>query len=136
MSRFGQQHRGLQRRQARTQLENITQSFFAKPATGCVETNQEFEMDDPAFRVKQRLVAHDTKLVEFAVVLCRLQEGQWVEVYSIDSKHGMLHEHVSGHKRKDDRRDIHPLYTQVDVQESLDEPAMRLVLDKYRMMRS
>lgn len=59
-----------------------------------------------------------------------------MEVYSIDSKHGVLHEHISGHKRKDDRRDLGALYTQVDVQESLDDPAMRMVLEKYRKMRS
>lgn len=48
----------------------------------------------------------------------------------------VLHEHISGHKRKNDRRDIRPLYTQVDVQESLDDAADPLVLEKYRKMRN
>jgi hypothetical protein len=136
MTRFGQQHRDLQRRQARAQLDNVNESFFAKPAKDCVETRQDFDMEDPDFRISQRLVSHESKLVEFALILSRSQGGQWVEVYSIDTEHGMLHEHISGHKRKGDRRDIHALHTQVDVQESLDEPAMRLVLEKYRKMRS
>jgi hypothetical protein len=135
--RFGQQHRDLQRRQAKAQLEeNAIQSLFVRPESGCVETRQEFDLEDPDFRVSQRLVSHDSKLVEFALILTRFQGGQWVEMYSIDTEHGMLHEHVSGHKRKGDRQDIHALHTQVDVQESLDEPSMRLVLEKYRRMRS
>lgn len=112
------------------------QAFFVRPEAGCIESQQEVELDDPEFRLIQRLVAHEMKLVEFALVLSRLQGGQWVEVYSIDTKHGVLHEHISGHTRKDDRRDLGALYTQVDVQESLDDPAMRMVLEKYRKMRS
>jgi hypothetical protein len=134
MTRFGQQHRDQHRRQARAQLDIGVQPFFVKPEKGCVETNQVYELD-PDFRVVQRLVAHDNKLVEFAVVLNRLQKGRWVEVYSVDTVHGTLHEHVSGHRRKDDSREIQPMYTQVDVQESLDDRAMPLVQEMYRKVR-
>lgn len=94
------------------------------------------ELDDPDFRLMQRLVRADGKLVEYAIVLTRHQGGEWTEVYSVDTKHGVLHEHISGHRRANDRRDIRPLYTQVDVQESFDDPATELVLAKYRRMRS
>lgn len=136
MTRFGRQHRDLQRRATREQAEIVDQAFFVKPDVGCIETRQEVELDDPEFRISQRLVSHDAKLVEYALVLSRFQGGEWVEVYSMDTQHGVLHEHISGHKRKDDRRDLRVLYTQVDVQESLDDPAMYMVLEKYKRMRN
>jgi hypothetical protein len=136
MTRFGQQHRDQQRRQARAQAGKGVQALYEKPAKGCVESKLVYEQEDPDFRIVQRLVTHDEKLVEFAVVLIRLQKGQWVEVYSVDTVHGTLHEHISGHNRENDSREIQPMYTQVDVQESLDEPAMRLVQEMYRRVRS
>jgi hypothetical protein len=136
MTRFGRQHRDLQRRAARQQVEIVDQAFFVRPGAGCVESRQEVELDDSEFRISQRLVVYEEKLVEYALVLCRFQGGEWAEVYSIDTRHGVLHEHISGHRRKDDRRDLYALYTQVDVQESLDDPAMYMVLEKYRRMRS
>lgn len=136
MARFGRQHRDLQRREARALAATATGAFFVKPETGCVERQQDVELDDPDFRLTYRLVTHEAKLVEYALVLCRLQGGLWVEVYSVDTEHGVLHEHTSGHRRNNDRRDIQPLYTQVDVQESLDDPASQLVLKKYLRMRS
>ena len=134
MARFGQQNRNLQRRETRAQTI-VSKSLFVKPESDCVEARQVVELEDPDFLLSQRLVTHNEKLVEYALVLSRLQGGEWVEVYSIDTQHGTLHEHISGHKRKNDRRDIRPLYTQVDVQESIDEPAMQLVFEKYRKMR-
>lgn len=114
----------------------VNGAFYVKPDTGCEEFTQMVELNDPEFRYTQRLVVHERRLVEFALVLDRFQGGRWVEVYSIDTQHGVLHQHISGHQRKDDRRDIQPLYTQVDVQESLDDPADRMVLEKYRRMRN
>lgn len=136
MARFGQQHRDLQRREARALATPAPGALFIKPETGCVEVQNTVELDDPDFRLTQRLVTHEKKLVEYALVLSRLQGGQWVQVYSVDTKHGVLHEHISGHQRNNDRRDIQPLYTQVDVQESLDDPASQLVFEKYQRMRS
>lgn len=136
MARFGRQHRDLERREARAQSSLADGAFFVRPDTDCEEARQDVELDDPDFRFSQRLVTHEGKLVEYALVLSRIQGGQWVEVYSVDTRHGVLHEHISGHQRKGDRRDIQPLYTQVDVQESLDDPASQLVLEKYRKMRS
>ena len=117
-------------------MDVATGALFVKPDTGCVESRQVVELEDPQFRLSQRLVTHESKLVEYALVLSRQQGGDWVEVYSLDTKHGYLHEHISGHARKGDRRDVRPLYTQVDVQESLDDPASQMVQAKYRKMRS
>jgi len=136
MARFGRQHRDRQRRDTRAQIDAITGSFYVRPEVGCEEARLVVDLEDPDFRLDQRLVTCDGKLVEFAVVLSRDQGGEWVEVYSVDTKHGLLHEHLSGHRRPNDRRDIKPLLTQVDVQESLDDPAMTMVLEKYRRMRS
>lgn len=133
--RFGRQHRDLQRRESRAQVAT-TQSLFERPDSGCVETRHPVELEDPDFRLNQRLVSHEEKLVEYALVLSRFQGGRWVEVYSVDTRHGVLHEHISGHQRENDRRDIRALHTQVDVQESLDDPAWELVLAKYQKMRS
>jgi hypothetical protein len=56
--------------------------------------------------------------------------------YTAGGLGGQFVDELPRHKRKNDRRDIHPLYTQVDVQEPLDDPASQLVLAKYRKMRS
>ena len=133
---FGRQHRNRQRREAKAQMAVATGAFYSRPDSGCSEYQQSVELEDSDFRYTQRLVTHEGKLVEYALILDRLQGGQWVEVYSVDTKHGVLHEHISGHQRKGDRRDIQPLYTQVDVQESLDDAADQLVLEKYRKMRN
>ena len=135
-TRYGRQHRDRQRRESRAQQGVTTQPLFERPDSGCVETRHPVELEDRDFRLNQRLVTHEEKLVEYALVLTRFQGGRWVEVYSIDTRHGALHEHISGHQRDNDRRDIRALYTQVDVQESLDDPAWELVLAKYRKMRS
>jgi len=135
MARFGQQHRDRARREAKAQLEASAGVSFVRPESGCEETTDTVELEDIDFRLKQRLVTHERKLVEYAIVLTRHQGGQWVELYSVDTKHGTLHEHIAGHARDDDKREIQPLYTQVDVQESLDS-AVQLVLEKYRKMRS
>ncbi len=112
-------------------------ALFTKPDTGCVETRIKVELEDPDFRIDQRLVTHETKLVEYAVVLSRRwRDGPWDQVYMVDTLHGTLHEHLSGHHRDNDGREIRAMYTQVDVQESLDDPAMLMVLEKYRRMRS
>lgn len=133
---FGRQHRDRQRRDTRAQWSATTQGFYEPSTTGCPETRQEYELDDPDFRLMQRLIVCDNKLVEYAIVLTRFQAERWVEVYSVDTRHGTLHEHKSGHQRSGDRRDVRPLYTQVDVQESFDDPAMEMVLEKYRRMRN
>lgn len=135
MARFGRQHRDLERRESKAQVAAVTSAFFEKPTSGCVERRQDVELEDPDFRYSQRLVVHEDKLVEYALVLTRRQQDRWVEVYSVDTRHGVLHEHVSGHQRENDRRDVQPLYTQVDVQESFDT-ADQLVLGIYRRMRS
>lgn len=136
MGRFGKQHRDQSRRDARAQMNLPTQALYIPDKTDCETFRQTVELEDLDFRLKQRLVRCNGKLVEFALILTRFQGYRWVEVYSIDSEHGMLHEHTSGHQRQDDRRDIRALYTQVDVQDSFDDPATRMVYEMYRRLRS
>lgn len=60
------------------------------------------------------------KLVWFAVLLNHMHDGRGKEIYSVDTSHGHFHEHPTGHKKRDDRKNISPLYSQVHVQESYD----------------
>ncbi|MEW1707007.1 hypothetical protein AB0230_07170 [Microbacterium sp. NPDC089190] len=72
-------------------------------------------------RISQRLLTVDHALVYFAIVWSRRNSfGTWTERYSVDTGHGYFHEHTAGHQRPNDRRDIRPLYSQVDVQECFD----------------
>ena len=135
---YGRQQRERERREARAQMAAVsTGSLYMPPENGCVESRQQVELEDPDFRLDMRLVNSGDKLVEYAVVLSRRwRGGDWDQVYMVDTLHGTLHEHLSGHHQDGDSREIRPLYTQVDVQESLDDPATLMVLEKYRKMRS
>ncbi|QUW18907.1 hypothetical protein [Agrococcus sp. Marseille-Q4369] len=69
---------------------------------------------------RNRYVQHS--LAFFAIVWTRRDGfGRWIEQYSVDTGHGYFHEHVHGHQRPNDRRNIRPLRAQVDVQECFDE---------------
>lgn len=74
-----------------------------------------------------------SKLVWFAVLFNRLRDGRGEELYSVDTSHGHFHEHTTGHKKRNDRRNIRPLYSQVNVQESFDT-GYDMVLNKYLVM--
>lgn len=106
--RFGRQHRDRQRRESKAQLAALGGSLFVRPDAACVETRNTVDLDDPEFRLDVRLVVHEEKLVEYAVVLSRRQAEEWTEVYSVDTRHGTLHEHVSGHRRSNDSKEIRP----------------------------
>lgn len=74
------------------------------------------------------------KLVFFAVVYTKLDSsGRGTELYSVDTGHGHFHEHTTGHRKRNDRKNIAPLYTQVDVQECFDE-GYDLVFEKHLAM--
>lgn len=101
----------------------------------CIETRIPHDIDDPDYTISLRLVSLHGKLVEFSIVLSQTFGNESVEVYSVDSQHGYLHEHIHGHNKPKDRRDIKPLFSQVDVQESFDEPALQMVLKTYNRRR-
>lgn len=73
------------------------------------------------------------KLVWFAILLNSVTDGRGAELYSVDTSHGHYHEHRTGHKRRNDRKDIRPLYSQVNVQESYDH-GYDLVMARYSAM--
>ncbi|MFP5290190.1 MAG: hypothetical protein ACLGH5_04260 [Actinomycetes bacterium] len=98
----------------------VSLEVYERPADGCEEMRIPVPMPHPRFRITQRLVSYRHQLVEFAVILSEWDGRGWEEVYSVDTCHGYLHEHIHGHRKPNDRRDIKPLFTQVDVQESLD----------------
>lgn len=73
-------------------------------------------------RITQRFLHFNHTLVFFAVVWSeRTAFGRFIERYSVDTGHGHYHEHTSGHQRPNDRRDLRPLLSQVDVQECFDD---------------
>lgn len=73
-------------------------------------------------RIVQRLRFDERKTLTFFAIMWidRGSLGTWIEQYSCDTGHGYYHEHVSGHRMPGDRRNIRPLYAQVDVQECFD----------------
>lgn len=74
---------------------------------------------------------HERRLVRFFIAwLARDRDGEWSERFSVCAQHGYLHQHTTGHHREDDRVDIRPLRSQVDVQEAHDE-AYDLVHNRY-----
>jgi hypothetical protein len=107
-----------------------TLDLFVRPAEGCEDLVIPVDMPDARYRITQRLMSYRHQLVEFAVVLSKWNGDGWDEIYSIDTCHGYLHEHIHGHRKPGDRRDIRPLVSQLDVQESLD-PAYDQVRDHY-----
>ncbi|MDN3309542.1 hypothetical protein QWJ90_01220 [Microbacterium oryzae] len=82
-------------------------------------------------RIVQRDCYQNHLLVQFAIMwITRDALGRWVEQYSCDSQHGYFHEHLTGHRKNDDRRNISALRSQVDVQECFDR-AYDLVHDRH-----
>lgn len=90
------------------------------PPSECDSQTHEVELAGEIYRIVQRMQYHGGRLVEFAIILCkRDRRGNWSEIYSVDTKHGSLHVHPTGH-RTPERHTVSPIYTQVDVQESFD----------------
>ncbi|MFE7067404.1 hypothetical protein [Microbacterium sp. NPDC057658] len=74
-----------------------------------------------------KLGFHEGRLVLFFIAwMARDRDGEWSERYSVCTKHGHLHEHPTGHHRPNDRVDLQPLRSQVDVQESYDKAYERV----------
>lgn len=81
--------------------------------------------------IVQRQVTHRGVLVHFAILWIHLgPSGNWEEQYSVDTGHGHFHEHVFVHRRSGDRKNLRPLYSQVDVQEGFDQ-GCDLVQDRH-----
>lgn len=82
-------------------------------------------------RIAQRLIYADFALIYFAIVwVKRVDLDEWQEQYSCDTGHGYFHEHVTGHRKPHDSRNLRPLYSQVDVQECFDR-GYDLVHDRH-----
>jgi hypothetical protein len=77
-----------------------------------------------------RLSFAQNQLVAFFIGWFRTQDERTQEMFSVDTNHGWLHAHTSGHRRKKDRQNIRPLHTQTDVRESYAE-AYDLVYTHY-----
>lgn len=74
------------------------------------------------------------KLVWFGIFFHKTNgEGRGLELYSVDTGHGHFHEHTTGHRKRNDRKDISPLYSQVHVQECFDT-GDDIVMNKYSAM--
>lgn len=105
--------------------------LFEDPTEG-TQNEAEYPVELPcSCRISQRLRYQNGALVFFAIIWSRRDTfGNWREQYSCDSGHGYFHEHLWGHQRKNDRRNVRPLYSQVDVQECFD-PAYDKVQDQH-----
>ncbi|MDT3331389.1 hypothetical protein Q9S78_11990 [Microbacterium sp. KSW-18] len=95
-------------------------------------TEQKFDVAMPCgCHIIQRQLLAQHKMVFFAIVWAqKVALGNLREQYSVDTGHGWFHEHVTGHQKSNDRRDLRALYSQVDVQESFD-PGYDRVQDRH-----
>lgn len=119
----------IARRAARAAPDSV-ELYEAPPSIDCdVDTAEYFLSKDHYIHVTLRL--HEGRLVGFFMAwMARDRDGEWSERYSVCTSHGYLHEHTTGHHRAGDRIDIHPLRSQVDVQEGHDR-AYELVHSRY-----
>lgn len=128
MARRGDRERAAKR--VRAEMSKVPEVELYEAPAGAVEVRYNVGLMCGC-QVSQRLLNVHHSLVFFAIVWSqRTTFGGWVERYSVDSGHGYYHEHVSGHQEPDDRRDLRPLYSQVDVQECFD-PGYDRVQDRH-----
>ena len=105
------------------------ESLYEHPSDGCPQEEYFVELD-PEYQIVERVVYHEGRIAEFAMILVRVGPSRHTEVYSVDTKHGYLHQHTHGHARPNDKQDVMPLFSQFDVEESWDT-AYGLVKTKY-----
>lgn len=122
-------------RAERTRLDAPETQLYVHDKTRCacrvVDIPVELTLDKT---VRQVLHYDDrNKLVWFAVLYVRMEDARGTELYSVDTGHGHFHEHLHGHRKRDDRRNISPLYSQVHVQECFDT-GYDTVLNKHLSM--
>jgi hypothetical protein len=85
----------------------------------------------PEARIDEAMWYHKNRIVGFAIIFSiQDKNGKWQEQYSVDTSHGHLHEHRTGHQSQNDRHNIRPLRTQLDVQELFDT-AYHMVHNRY-----
>lgn len=136
---LGKNAQARSRREAREQRKameselNTGQLYHAPPADECdVDPSDAFL--DPTNRLHTTYYYYRGRLVRFFMAWQSLERGEeWIERYSVCTKHGYLHEHRTGHQMPDDARNIDPLYSQADVQESHDK-AYDMVLNRYQLV--
>ncbi len=107
------------RRSGRGQYAAPSPVLFVHEQKGCAcdESVYQVDLETSGHGIVQRVHYERGKLVFFAIV--HTVDG--TEVYSVDSGHGHLHDHPTGHRRADDRRDIRALYSAEDVDKAFDE---------------
>lgn len=84
--------------------------------------------------IEQRISYKKGKMTSFFIGYFRVEADRNLEIYSVDTHHGVLHAHIHGHRKPNDKKEIRKLYSQQDVGESFEE-AYNLVLKKYNLMR-
>lgn len=128
-------HRAVNNRRSRNKTVEIEPELFDHDRSSCDCRIEDMPLDiDDHRQIRQVLhFSNGNKLVWFAVLYYKIENDRGSELYSVDTNHGHFHEHTHGHRKRNDRRNIRPLYTQVDVQESFD-PGYDLVYEKHLAM--
>lgn len=124
------------RRRARAAKASVpTESLFVHNKAECDCRHEILPIEIEPGREIRQVLHFDSrgKLVWFAVLYNKVRSGRGIELYSVDTSHGYYHEHTHGHRRRNDRRDISPLYAQVHVQECFDT-GYDTVLEKHDAM--
>lgn len=119
------------RRDARE--SELLESLWEAPADNeCDKDESIYDLPLRGHRLVVVLVSQHGRLVRFFIAWEAWSEsnGRWEERYSICTRHGYVHEHLTGHRQPNDRRNIAPITAQVDVQESHDN-AYEMVHNRY-----
>ncbi len=105
------------KRDRKPQALPLPELWSPPPADECDEDTILVE-PDPENRVIMRLLLWNNQMVSYAVVHATRVGGEWTEVSSIDCCHNEVHRHKGiGHGQPET---IRPIYSQLDVQSSLD----------------
>lgn len=129
----------MARKQERMQNAKRVRALRAKSEVHLYEVAADLEVREETYptdlvcgcRIVQRLVSSHFALVYFAIVwVKKVDLEEWEEQYSCDTGHGHFHEHVTGHRKPNDARNLRPLYSHVDVQECFDR-GYDLVHDRH-----
>lgn len=109
----------IARRAARLAAE-AEDLYIPPPDSECEVDVAEYPLSK-GHKIHVTLVMKDRRLVRFFIAWMALdRDGEWSERYSVCTRHGHLHEHVTGHHRPNDGVNIEPLRSQADVETSHD----------------
>lgn len=134
---LGRHSRAQARRDAKqhlalAQAEIAEEELYHPPAEADCDVDPSELYLDPDNRLHVTLYWCDGRLVRFFMAWqSREHVGEWSERYSVCTKHGMLHEHTTGHQEPNDSRHVLSLYSQADVQDCHDR-AYDMVHSRYQ----